>query len=171
MGRPSKRTDTGLPVEEAAREKCLRLLERRARSAAELRQRLKEAGFEQNTIDSVLGNLERAGLVYDAEFARAWVASRAASGAAGRHKLRWELRRKGIAEELVRQSVDEAVDDATELKQALDLARRRLRGQTADVPALVRLRRLLLGRGYGFGTVEEVVRQLSSQVGDLSDDI
>lgn len=148
-------------TEEAARQQCLRLLERRARSAAELRQRLRSVGFEQNTIEAVLADLERVGLVDDAEFARAWVAERRRLGQAGRHKLRWELRRKGIREELIRASVDEAIDDDAEVAQALEVARRRLGDRPEE--ALPRLRRLLLGRGYGYSTVETVLRQVSAQ--------
>jgi regulatory protein len=67
------------------------LLTRRARAAAELRQRLRTVGYEQNIIDTVLADLERTGLVDDAEFARMWVAERTAVGT-GRHRLQWELR-------------------------------------------------------------------------------
>ncbi len=159
-------------TEDAARETCLRLLARRARSAAELEQRLRRAGFEQNTIETVLADLERVNLVNDEEFARLWVADRMSSGRSGRHKLRAELRRKGVAEETIRTSVDEAVSDEMELEQALDLARRRLHGQPVDAPARLRLRRLLLGRGYGFGTVESVMRRLSSgEDPDPDDDV
>jgi regulatory protein len=130
---------------------------------------LNQSGFENDVIGAVLADLERADLVNDEEFARIWVASRVSSGAAGRHKLRWELRRKGIHEDLIRRAVDEAVNDETEVEQALGLARRRLRGQPAEGPELLRLRRLLLSRGYGFSTVETAMRRLSSQVEDLGD--
>ncbi len=156
---------------EAAREQCLRLLERRARSASELRQRLRERGYEQEIIDDTLAAMERAGLVDDEEFARTWVASRLASGSGGRRRLRWELQRKGLAEEVIRRTVDENVDDETELTQALALAKRRLREQVPDVSALARLRRLLLSRGYGFGVVDSVIRQLSSRREEPSEDM
>jgi regulatory protein len=139
------------------------------RSSAELKQRLKSKGFEQDIIETVLAGLTQAELVNDAEFARMWVAERIASGAAGRQKLRWELRQKGIHEDLIRQTIDETIDDEVELEQALDLARRRLRGQPADMAGLLRLRRLLAGRGYGYGIVETVIRRLSSDAGDLDD--
>jgi len=155
---------------EEAREKCLRLLERRGRSGAELRRRLREAGFERDVTEAVLGNLEQAGLVNDEEFARAWVAQRVASGRAGRHKLRWELRAKGIDEGLIRRLVEAAVDDETELGQALQLAERRLGDRPRDQLELLRVRRLLLGRGYDFGVVESVMRRLSPRSEDLSDD-
>lgn len=148
--------------EQAAREKCLRLLGLRARSAAELRDRLRTAGFGRKTIESVVSDLTGAGLVDDEEFARAWVASRLAAGGVGRQKLRWELRRKGVAEEVVRRAVEGAISDEGEAEQALELARRRLRGESADPKSLARLRRLLLGRGFGFEAVDSVMRRIAS---------
>lgn len=149
--------------EHAAREKCLRLLTLRLRSAAELRARLGDSGFEDKVIGPVLGQLTRSGLVDDEEFARAWVASRQASGGAGRQKLRWELRRKGISEDLIRRVVDEGIADETETEQALCLARKRLKGDLTEAKALARLRRLLLGRGFGFETVDSVLQQLTTE--------
>ncbi len=130
------RTKSNRPLDaEAAREQCLRLLERRARSAAELRQGLRERGYEQEIIETALAGMEQAGLVDDEEFAHTWVAHRMATGAAGRRRLRWELRRKGLAEEIIRRTVDETIDEEAELAQALAVARRRLREGPPDGPA------------------------------------
>lgn len=149
--------------EHAAREKCLRLLGLRLRSEAELRGRLSDSGFPDEVIGSVVGDLARSGLVDDEEFARAWVVSRQASGGAGRHKLRWELRQKGISEDLIRRVVDEGIDDQTETRQALTLARKRLKGDLREPKTLARIRRLLLGRGFGFETVDSVLQQLTTE--------
>ena len=149
--------------EQAARDKCLRLLTLRLRSAAELRTRLSDSGFEEEVIAPVLAQLTRSGLVDDEEFARAWVANRQASGGAGRQKLRWELRRKGISKDLIRRVVDEGIADETETQQALSLARKRLKGDLTEAKTLARLRRLLLGRGFGFETVDSVLQQLTTE--------
>jgi len=149
---------------EAARQKCLHLLRLRARSAAELRERLTAAGFPQQVIGGVLADLESARLVDDKEFARSWVASRQAAGGAARRKLRWELRRKGISENLIREVVDAEIDDEAELRSATQLAQRRLRGQAPTPQNLSRLRRLLLGRGFGFDTVEAVLRHIAKEM-------
>lgn len=146
--------------EEAAREQCLRLLAIRPRSADELRRRLKSGRFEDRVVESVLAGLARAGLVDDEEFARAWVASRQASGGAGQRKLRWELRRRGVAEDIIRTVVDEEMDDEAEFRQALELARRRMRGSPSEPKTLARLQRLLSSRGFGFDTVEAVIRRI-----------
>jgi len=150
--------------EEAARQKCLRLLALRARSAAELSDRLKKAAFAERVIAAVLADLQRARLVDDKEFARSWVASRQAAGGAGRRKLRWELRRKGISENLIREVLDADFDDHTELQLASQLAQRRLRAEPLGPKTLPRLRRLLLGRGFGFDTVEAVLRHITKDM-------
>jgi regulatory protein len=111
----------------------------------------------------VIADLARVGLVDDLEFARSWVASRQAAGGAGKQNLRWGLRRKGVANELIERVLSEAVDDETEAQQALALARRRLREGADDPKALARVRRLLVGRGFGFDIVEGVMRRISPQ--------
>ena len=149
--------------EEAAREKCLRLLGLRARSAWELRDRLRRAGFSDDIIESVLSSLAEAKLLDDEQFARTWVAGRQASRGAGRHKLRWELRRKGISNEIIQRVVDEEIDDEAEVGRALALAEGRLRGHASAPDERARLQRLLLGRGFEYATVETVLRHLSHE--------
>lgn len=149
--------------EEAAREKCLRLLGLRARSAWELRDRLKRAGFADDVIESTLSGLAEAKLVDDEQFARAWVAARQASRGAGRRKLRWELRRKGISNAIIQRVVDEDTDEEAELQRALAVAEARLQGTPADPRERARLQRLLLGRGFEHPTIETVIRHLSNE--------
>lgn len=152
--------------EQQARETCLRLLSRRPRSKAELRERLRTGGFEGRLIEEVLAGLEQAGLVDDEDFARSWIASRKAAGGTGRRKLRWELGRKGVARELAERVLAEELDEETELRAAADLARKRLRAGTADPRELSRLRRYLLARGFGFETVDSAVEAAARQKGD-----
>ncbi len=149
--------------EEAAREKCLRLLGLRARSTAELRDRLRRAGFSEEVMESVLSHLAGAKLIDDEQFARTWVAGRQASGGAGRHKLRWELRRKGISNDIIQRVVDEGIDDEAELRRAMALAQARLRGRPPEPKVRARLQRLLLGRGFEYPTVETVLRRISQE--------
>ena len=147
---------------EAARAKCLRLLSRRAQSEAELRERLRRDGFAEGVTEEVLADLAEAGLTDDQEFARAWVASRRESGSSGRRKLAWELRRKGIAREVIARVLEEEIDETAERRQAGELARRRLGGRT-DAKELSRLRRYLLGRGYGVETVDSVLQSIRQE--------
>ncbi len=153
--------------EEAAREKCLRLLGLRPRSAAELRERLRSAGFSADIIDSVVSGLAEAKLVDDEDFARSWVASRQFSGGTGRQKLRWELRRKGVSNEIIQRVVDQGIDEEMEVRHAMALAQSRLRGGASEPKARARLQRLLLSRGFEHATVDAVLRQMSEEEEDL----
>lgn len=161
----SKRSDGASASDdrEAARQKCLRLLSVRMRSEGELRQRLRKADFAAEAIEDVLSDLARVGLVDDAEFARSWVASRKAAGGSGPRKLWSELRAKGVADDVLRGVLSEEMDEETERSQAMEFARRRLRGRPADDAALGRLRRLLVGRGFGFGTVDSVLASIAAE--------
>ncbi|HUU55497.1 MAG TPA: regulatory protein RecX [Armatimonadota bacterium] len=149
--------------EQAARAKCLRLLSRRARSAGELRERLQTGGCDTDVIEGVLSDLEGAGLIDDEEFARSWIASRRASGGAARRRLSWELTRKRVDRDLIDRVLDEELDDQQELDQAAQLARKKLRGRQLDGKELSRLRRHLLGRGFGFDTVDSVLKAVARQ--------
>jgi len=161
MRRRSERKAEDPLDEEAARERCLRLLTQRARSGAELRERLSSAGYDEYVIARAISRLEGAGLVNDEEFARAWVTSRKAAGRGGRRRLAWELGRKGVERELIERVLTEELDDEAEMEQALELARRRLRGKRAEAKEeRSRLRRYLLGRGFGFEAVDSVLEKV-----------
>jgi regulatory protein len=166
MGRRSSRPKERVLDEAGAREKCLRLLAVRARSTAELRERLVREGLERGVVSRLLTGLEEAGLVDDEEFARSWIASRQAAGI-GRRRLAAELSRKGIARSDIERLIAEQVDDEMERRQAESVARRRLAGVQREAKALARVRRLLLGRGYGFGMVDDVLRGIAGEQGDL----
>ena len=152
--------------EHGAREKCLRLLALRPRSAGELRQRLCKDDYNAEVTEAVVAALQEVGLVDDREFAHSWIASRMAGGGASRRKLAWELRRKGIPEALIRELVTDGIDDETETEQARQLARRRsppeVADQRADRRAYQRLRELLLRRGFEHETARSVMRALSA---------
>jgi regulatory protein len=151
--------------ERRARAKCLELLSQRARSTAELRERLEQGGFAESVIREVLEGLADAGLLDDEEFARSWVASRKAAGGFGRRKLLWELSRKGVSRSVIERVLDEELDDETELHQATQLARKRLRAGEPGGSEMPRLRRYLLSRGYEFETVDSVLQTITREKG------
>ena len=74
-----------------------RFLEARPRSAAEVRRRLRDAGYRADLVEGALDRLTELGYLDDAAFARAWVESRDRAQPRGARALRDELRRKGVA--------------------------------------------------------------------------
>ncbi|WP_432278623.1 recombination regulator RecX [Nocardia carnea] len=145
---------------EQAKEACLRLLAVRARSRAELAQRLAAKGFAAEVAERALDRLAEVGLVDDAEFARQWVRQRHGFAGKGRQALAQELRRKGVAAEDASAALaDVTADD--EHARATELVRRKLRTLPAGLDrdkAMRRLVGMLARRGYGHSVAYTVVR-------------
>ncbi|MGW1741847.1 recombination regulator RecX [Nocardia sp. NPDC001965] len=145
---------------EQAKEACLRLLAVRARSRAELAQRLSAKGHAPEVTEQVLDRLAEVGLIDDADFARQWVQQRHGFSGKGRRALEQELRRKGVSQEDSAAALETVtVDD--EYERATELVRRKLRTLPAGLDREKAIRRLvgvLARRGYGHTVAFTVVK-------------
>ncbi len=86
---------------------ALRFLESRSRSVSEVRRRLSTAGYRNEFVEGAISRLLDLGLLDDAAFASAWVASRDRAHPRGEMALRRELQLKGIE----RQIIDGVLED------------------------------------------------------------
>ena len=94
-------SETALRPEAAqARNTALRLLTVRPRTVAEMRARL-ESRFESLVVEQTLARLQSEGLLNDTEFARQWRSSRERRKPRSQRMIEQELRRKGVAEEVI----------------------------------------------------------------------
>lgn len=126
-------------------EACLRFLEARPRSAAEVRRRLLLHGYRADLVEGAIARLTELGMIDDAAFARAWVESRDRARPRGERALRQELARKGI-DRAVR---DEAIADRElERPDADEDAARRLLDRHASALARVADPRARRQRAY-----------------------
>jgi regulatory protein len=144
---------------EVVREMALRRLERRAYARGELKAALVAKGADPAVCDTLLNRFEEVGLVDDAAYAAAWVESRHGARHLSRFAVVQELRRKGLADEVIDAAVA-AVDGESELSAAEALAeskRRALAGLDRDT-AYRRLAGTLARKGYGPGVVNQVVQ-------------
>ena len=101
------------------------------------------------------------------QFAEMWVQSRHNYNGLGRRALAMELRRKGVADELVAEAVA-AVDGEAEEEKARELVRKRLRTMSG-VDETAKIRRLvgaLARKGYAEGLAYRVVRDELRAAGD-----
>ncbi|MGW5726295.1 recombination regulator RecX [Nocardia beijingensis] len=161
---------------EQAKEACLRLLAVRARSRAELAQRLAAKGYSADVSERALDRLGEVGLVDDAAFAEQWVHSRHTFSGKGKQALAQELRRKGVAQSDAAAALDAITSDDEEVRAA-ELVRRKLRSLPRDLDQDKTIRRLvgmLARRGYGQSTAYRVVKaELAAQglEGDLGEPI
>jgi regulatory protein len=156
-------TDPEVPdadPEAVARKILLRRLTDRPRSRAELAEALAKRDVPKQMATRLLDRFEEVGLVDDEAFARAWVQTRMGNKGLARRALGAELRRKGVADDVVRTVLDE-IDGDAEVDAARRLVRRKL-PSTRGLDTQVRMRRLagMLGRkGHPAGLALRVVRE------------
>jgi len=149
-------------------QRCLnvatRYLSYRPRSESELSERLCRRGFDSDSVEVVLGRLREQGLVNDVDFAQFWQDNRQSFSPRSRWLTRLELRRKGVAEEIIDQVVSAASDDDSAYRAALGRARR------LPVSDYQGFRRRLGGylkrRGFSYGVINNTVEQLWQQMRD-----
>lgn len=112
------------------RARALGLLDQRARSRHELRERLIHAEFAPELVEEVLDSLEASALLDDSSFATEWVRQRAARRGKSAKALDMELRQKGVAAD-IRAEALEQISPADEERKARALAEKKAREVTS----------------------------------------
>jgi regulatory protein len=135
-----------------ARERALRLVGYRERSASQLRGRLVDDGYPSGLAAAVVERFIELGLIDDERFARMYVRSRRRSGF-GPQRVARELRDKGVSEEVARLAMGES--DAFD---PVESARRVLGGRVpVDRRERERFVRRLVAKGFDMRTALEAV--------------
>ena len=156
------------PDQEAvARKILLDQLTGQARSRQELADRLAKRNVPDEVATQLLDRFEEVGLVDDEAFARSWIASRQPGKGLARRALAQELRRKGVADEVAREALDE-IDPDDEEAAARQLVRKKLRSMRGLEPAVAtrRLAGMLARKGYPPGLAFAVIRDELDGVDD-----
>lgn len=142
---------------------ALRYLAYRPRSEFELRERLKQRGFDGKNIDGVVARLKERGLIDDLAFSRFWRENRESFNPRSRRLTRLELKRKGVSGEVISEAV-QAMDDAESAYRAALVRANRLPHSDYQV-FLRRLGGFLRRRGFNYETVSKTVRRLWEETG------
>lgn len=152
---------SGARTETQAKDVCLRLLTDRARSRAELSDKLAAKGFAPEVAERTLNRLAEIGLVDDAAFAEQWVHSRHTFSGKGKKVLAQELRRKGVSDAHAEPALA-AITPADESARAADLVRRKLSALPTALPRqklTARLVGMLARRGFQQSMAYAVVKE------------
>jgi len=147
---------------EFAYQRALLLLGYRARSEQELRRKLIEKNFSTEQVDQVVRKLKQANLIHDGSFARAWVENRNNSHPRSQRLMRYELQRKGVAEEDIQRAIKTSAPDQELALRAAENYYRRLTGYDFKV-FRNRLSGFLARRGFSYEVIAPVVAALWGQ--------
>lgn len=147
--------------ESDARRIALDALSRAARTRGQLETLLEKKGVAPEAAGTVLDRFEELGLIDDVGYAEAFVESRHRIRGQGGRALSMELRRRGVADDVVADAVG-ALDPDREFETACRIARARYDRMPAVAPE-VKVRRLagfLARKGYSGSIVSRAVRHV-----------
>jgi regulatory protein len=145
--------------ETVARIICLRMLDSRSRTRAELATELRRRDVPIAAANSVLDRFTELGLIDDAALASSFALTRhAVRGQAGR-AIAVQLRRRGVADDVISDAIAQ-IDPTSETAAARLLARTRLArmGDVDTATAIRRISGLLARRGYSSAVSSAAVR-------------
>ncbi|OGX25649.1 MAG: hypothetical protein A2787_05905 [Omnitrophica WOR_2 bacterium RIFCSPHIGHO2_01_FULL_48_9] len=144
-----------------ARDTIFRLLKFRLRSEQEIRTKLKTKKFSDETVNSTVQYFKQLQLIDDRQFAKSWIAARLARPL-GINRIRFELKTKGIAEDLIKEQLNAIDDTYSELETVLELGKRRFAKYKNIEPMKAKRRTFeyLSRRGFKTETISKAIRQL-----------
>lgn len=141
------------------------------RTRAQLRAAMARKDIPEDVATAVLDRFEEVNLVDDQEFARQWVQSRHLGRGLAPRALAYELRQRGIADETVKDAVEEVTPD-DELLAARELVRRKATTMRNDDPQrrMRRLAGMLARKGYGGGVAMQAIREELADLAESADE-
>ena len=133
----------------------------RAKSKGELLAHLKKRGVEDEVANATIYKLTQNDLINDAEFAKVWTQSRHNAKKLSKRIIAGELRTRGVDQNAIDEALDE-IDDESEYRTAFSLAMKKYSTMSRLEPEVQirRIQSLLQRKGFGFGVIGRVIREL-----------
>ena len=135
-----------------------RFLSYRPRSEAEMKDRLHRRGFEDSNIEIIINKLKEQNLLDDTAFAQFWKENRDTFRPRSQRLTRLELKKKGVADEIIKEVTDDS-DDMQSAYQAAQHKAHHLPNQDYEVFRR-RLGDYLKRRGFGYTVISQTVKRL-----------
>lgn len=150
--------------QEVAYQRALKFLNVRVRSRAEVESYLKEQDVPETMATSIIERLENLGLLDDRRFAQSWIENRNEYRPRSHRALAYELRQKGIASELIDETLEEIAPDDLELAyQAAKKVSRKWQNYEY-IKFRQRITGYLARRGFSYEVITQTIKRLWGEV-------
>lgn len=139
------------------------LLRIRPRSEREVRDRLKAKGYGPELVDDIVEALKRCGDIDDAKFAWFWLESRMHQNPMGDVVLKYELKKRGVSEDVIKATLEHKAANYDEYAIAFSMAEERFKrfSKIDRQKALKRVYDFMLRRGFKYDTVQRIIGELT----------
>lgn len=142
-----------------AKFKALRLLSYRARSEKELARKLKEKGVRFTAAKKAVGDMKDLNLIDDEDFSLRFTRDLLRRKPAGRFLLQSELKKKGVAEQVIDRVLDQVFEEFNETELAHDCMVQWIKRhpRVSEFEQRNKLSQYLYQRGFTWAIIEEVL--------------
>lgn len=123
-----------------------------------MKDRLHRRGFEDSNIEIIINKLKEQNLLDDTAFAQFWKENRDTFRPRSQRLTRLELKKKGVADEIIKEVTDDSDDMQSAYQAALHKAQH-LPNQDYEVFRR-RLGDYLKRRGFGYTVISQTVKRL-----------
>ena len=145
------------------KESAIKIIERSYKTEIEIRDKLKQKGYEEKQINNSIDFLKEYNFINDNTYAKAFIKDKLSSK--GSQKIKYDLMKKGIAKDIIEENLIK-VDKNEEKEVALNVGRKKyesIRRKESDNYKLSgKLYRFLISRGYAYDIVKDVVKEIMS---------
>lgn len=134
----------------------------KARTEKEIVDKLKQKGYNDNSIEYALNKLKEYNLIDDYAYGKAYIQDRQNFKKAGKRLIKQELILKGIDKELIDQLIEENVDEEEEYRRAIEIAEKKIKSLKGKDRNTIyrRLSGLLARKGYSFDIISKICKEL-----------
>lgn len=133
------------------------ILSRRDHSIAEVRLKLKRKGFSATQTDETIAWLQMRKLLNDEKFAARYVENTLAIKAVGPRWIAYKLKQKGIAQDIIEETLGSVFTTDGEQQLATTAAQAWRRQHSKHREDKQRLQRFLMSRGFSFEAIKTAI--------------
>jgi regulatory protein len=151
-----------------ARQRLVRHLAMRRKTAQEAHTYLTRLGFTEEAAAAAVEHARALGMIDDQEYARTYARSQQRGARKGPRAIRYELEQRGVDRPTADEAVAPGRERETQLANARHAAERKAAALAREAPAKARakLMQFLLRRGYEGDIAAEVARELLDGAGE-----
>lgn len=145
---------------EKAKELTLRYLTMRMRSEYELTLYLRKKEIPGITIKRSISYCKERRYINDEEYASILVRDMINLNRYGINKIRLQLRRRGLSSEIIKNVLENQIHDSDQLKNAFELAKKKMRTIKDQAKAREKIYRFLQQRGFSYSVINQALKDL-----------
>ena len=145
-----------------SRDYCLKLITIKDRTEKEIRTKLKEKNFDENTIEEEIEFLSNYGYLNDKRYAEHFTYDAINIKKWGKSRIRTELLRRGVERDIADEAIEEAFSEADDDRLYTEMEKKFKNSDFSNMKERTRIFNFYLRRGFSPEEIKGAMNRMSS---------